>query len=56
MFKVSFKIGNDAFQNGDGREETARILRKIAEQVENGYDGKKIMDINGNTIGEWKAE
>jgi hypothetical protein len=55
MFKVSFKISNDAFKNGYGREETARVLRKIAEQVETGYNGKKVIDVNGNTVGAWSV-
>jgi hypothetical protein len=55
MFKVEFSIDNAAFQDGFGREETARILRKIAEQVKNGSNSSKISDINGNVIGAWKV-
>lgn len=53
MFKLSFKTGNDAFQDGNKEYEVSRILKELAEKVENGSDGGKIKDINGNTIGEW---
>jgi len=56
MFKVQFEIENDAFQNGFGREETARILEKITKQVLEGSNGNKILDINGNVVGSWKID
>lgn len=56
MFIVKFDIDNAAFQDGFGREETARILEKIAEQVQEGSNGAKIRDINGNTVGYWKVD
>jgi len=55
MFTVKFSIDNATFQEGYGGEETIRILEKIAEQVLNGSNGSKIMDINGNTIGSWSV-
>ena len=33
--------------------EIRRILEKIANQVECGWERNIIMDINGNRIGEW---
>jgi len=56
MFVLKFKIGNAAFQDGEGREETARILEKIAQQVLDGSNGAKILDINGNVVGRWDVE
>lgn len=54
MFSVKFKTGNSAFQNSCGRYEVVRILTEIAEKVDQGYEEGKIMDINGNSVGEWK--
>lgn len=45
--------GNEAFQNGDREREVARILRDIANKVENGRTSGKAIDINGNTVGRW---
>ena len=36
------------------RQETARILRGIAANIEYGYDSGPVMDINGNKIGKWE--
>lgn len=36
------------------RQETARILKKIASYVESGTNYGSIMDINGNKIGSWE--
>jgi hypothetical protein len=52
-FMLIFDIENAAFQDGSGREETARILEKVAEQVKAGINGDKIRDVNGNTVGNW---
>jgi hypothetical protein len=35
------------------RQETARILKKIASYIESGTNYGSVMDINGNKIGEW---
>lgn len=63
MFKLKFKTDNAAFgweTGGDQTEvivcslETGRILRKVADCIENGeYEGK-VMDINGNSIGTYE--
>ena len=53
MSNITIKINteNAAFENKG--MELKRIFEKLAYQAENGelYDGKKIMDINGNSIG-----
>lgn len=51
--KIEFSTGNAAFDEY-GDYEVKRILAKIIEQVENGYEDGVIMDINGNKIGEWE--
>ena len=57
--RLSIKISskNSAFSPiEDGRSEIARILRSIAEKVENGsgrYEGGTILDINGNSVGDF---
>ena len=54
-FTVSITTDNDAFQDGNLREELARILFAIGNTVaiseeDWGYH-KNIRDINGNTVG-----
>ena len=65
MFNMSFKTGNAAFHDPyeDGcnayakAEEVARILRNIADQIENGMRTEgSCMDYNGNKVGEWKLD
>ena len=59
--KIEFSTDNDAFKDINTGEktrlseslETARILRDIANKVEEGYTNRYILDINGNKIGEW---
>ena len=52
-FKVIMNLDNAAFQDRNTEMETARILREIADKIENGDDSLKIYDINGNSIGSW---
>ena len=56
MFIVKFDLGNAAFHEGYGREETARILEDIAKLVQTGQNSGNVFDVNGNRIGYWKAE
>lgn len=56
MFTIKFKTENDAFGDDDHEmlvSETARILREIADKVENGADGGPVFDANGNRVGDW---
>lgn len=55
MFEVKFSIDNDAFQNGNGRKETANILKTISNKVLNGDNEGTIMDSNGNVVGKWRV-
>ena len=56
MFKMSFKTGNDAFMGGNLYDESARILHKIANDIEQGNDTGNCRDINGNKVGEWSLK
>jgi hypothetical protein len=53
-FKVLIEMGNDAFDQDDGRPELARILRELADRVENGKECREtfLRDINGNIVGK----
>lgn len=61
MFKMEMKTGGAAFWCDDEQtefdaHEVARILRKIAEQVESGYDENSIHDLCGNNVGKWELD
>lgn len=52
--KVNIKTDNAAFQDGAFFPEVARILRDLANFIEDGTSGnttKVLRDINGNTVG-----
>lgn len=53
--KIEFDTSGDAFDLC-GDAEVRRILEKIADQVEMGWDKNIIMDINGNRIGQWTLD
>jgi hypothetical protein len=50
MLRVLVSTKNDAFA-GHGEEECARLLRLVAERVEDGQLDGKLFDINGNHCG-----
>lgn len=50
---VRFGSDNAAFQGGNARAETVRILRHIANLIESEQEGSKVLDANGNSIGDW---
>ena len=52
--KVQFDTDNAIFEV-NAHEEIARILCKIARQVETGATSGNVIDINGNTIGKWEV-
>jgi hypothetical protein len=54
MFHLKFDTASDAFAD-DPREEIARILRRVADQVEESRSYASVLDLNGNTIGSWTA-
>jgi hypothetical protein len=55
MFILKFKIDNSAFSEGKDIE-TVRILKTIINKIENGYYNGKVIDINGNKIGEYSLK
>lgn len=59
MLELKFDTGNAAFDNGDFGAECARILRELADLIEDcgrSESGGTIADINGNRIGSWSLE
>ena len=54
MFKIEFKTGGAAFDEPYKASEIKRILKEISEKVECGYCSGKVIDINGNCVGEWE--
>lgn len=54
QFQLSLSTDNAAFQGDDMRAEIARILRELAETIDNGstYKGG-LYDANGNRVGSW---
>ena len=46
---------NAAFDDAPASE-IARILRSVARKVEQGAEGGKLIDVNGNTVGSWRVE
>lgn len=63
MLKLEIKTGGSAFTKYDseelsyeGRSELARLLRKVAAQIETGYDDGVIMDVNGNKVGSYTLD
>jgi len=54
MLKVKILTQNEAFSGENKWYELARILKYVAQQVEDGHPGKTIQDINGNTVGAFK--
>lgn len=58
---ITMDRGNAAFGNDDEDDtstdardnETARIVRKIADHIAAGYESGKCVDYNGNTVGTW---
>lgn len=58
MLIVKFDTDNAAFDGDNLAPECARILRQIADRIEQGNVGnfRTILDCNGNDVGRWKLE
>lgn len=52
---ITIRTVNAAF---DGQEsfEVARILRELADKIENGQEPNSVMDYNGNKVGNVEIE
>lgn len=58
MFRLQFRTGNAVFSN-QPHHEIAKLLRLIADKIDRQSDYRldaKIMDANGNSIGNWKLD
>lgn len=59
MLSIQVQTDNAAFDEGGTGVECARILRKLADELERagdiGGDSGNLYDINGNRVGEWKV-
>ncbi len=57
-YRININGENDSFAGGEFHAEMARILRKLADDIERGkvYEGVKLYDSNGNAVGECIAE
>lgn len=60
MLKLEIRTGNGCFHEEDencvdylGRLELARLLREVAEELENGLSENAIVEVNGNRCGAW---
>lgn len=56
MMSLTFLTDNAAFEGADKALETARILRDIADDIEEGKDAGIARDGNGNNVGSWRLE
>ena len=55
MFTLKLKTDNAAFNEYAGAGyEVARILRAVANKLEEDADRGACLDSNGNRVGEWK--
>lgn len=54
QFTVTIDTDNAAFDGDDCGAELARILREIAQKVEDGADEGNAFDINGNRVGSFE--
>lgn len=52
-FIIEIAVDNAAFDGYARDAEVARILRDTATKVDNGVDGGRVYDINGNTVGRF---
>jgi hypothetical protein len=51
-FILTVKTTNAAFED-DAPTEVARLLRDVAERLEDGSVSGKMRDVNGNTVGDF---
>ena len=57
MYNVTIETENAAFEGDDKCDEVARILRRLAQNVENmGLCEYVLRDINGNRVGNAQEE
>jgi hypothetical protein len=55
-FTLKITLGNEAMQTNF---DVAELLKEVSIDIENNgldYGGKKLRDINGNTVGSWRVK
>jgi hypothetical protein len=52
-FSLTIASNNEAFSEGNGPVEVARILRETADKLESDRFDGRLADVNGNTVGEF---
>ena len=55
-FKLTIDLSNAAFEGRIWMEELPRLLRAVAQKIENEEEIGTILDINGNTVGNVRFE
>ena len=51
MIRIEINVNNAAFADGNERPEVARILRNLADKIEQHSNPEILMDLNGNRCG-----
>ncbi len=52
MLRIEIATDNDAFVPNP-YQELSRLVRGVADKMDNGCDGGNILDVNGNKVGRW---
>lgn len=53
MFECKFETDNAAFAEPHGKDEIVRILHELVDSIEAGKTDGRVMDLNGNGVGQW---
>jgi hypothetical protein len=54
QLNIKINLDNSAFE--DNEDELKDIFKRIEYAVQDGAEGKMIIDSNGNTVGEWDID
>ena len=52
-FRVNIDLENNAFTSAPEKA-VAKILKEIGDRIKKGYVFGKVMDVNGNSVGEFE--
>lgn len=53
MFTLTFTAGDPNTDNGNKNFHAARVLREVADDVENGGSNGLVRDVEGKVVGNW---
>ena len=56
MVKIEFATGNAAFEDGYEAAEILACLGRLKDAILSGRRSGKVMDSNGNRVGEWTLD